>query len=77
MEAHKKLTICTGYLTAQACGEIAAEARVENLVPFHLSRRYVQKPDQVFAEIIDVCAGVAVVSSSFPGAPRFAKGLLS
>ncbi len=41
----------TGHLTARACGEIATDADVKQLVPFHFSRRYETKPETVYLEI--------------------------
>lgn len=41
----------TGHLTARACGEIAAAAGVERLVPFHFSKRYEHRPAQVYDEV--------------------------
>jgi ribonuclease BN (tRNA processing enzyme) len=41
----------TGHLTARACGEIAAAASVERLVPFHFSRRYEHDPARVYDEV--------------------------
>lgn len=55
----------TQHLTARACGEIAAAARVERLIPFHFSKRYERNPDVVYAEIRAASAGV-VVHTSLP-----------
>ncbi len=41
----------TGHLTARACGEIAAAAKVGQLVPFHFSRRHVEDAGELYAEI--------------------------
>ncbi|TFH85700.1 MBL fold metallo-hydrolase [Billgrantia azerbaijanica] len=41
----------TGHLTARACGEIAAAAGVEQLIPFHFSRRHVSEAAALYAEI--------------------------
>jgi ribonuclease BN (tRNA processing enzyme) len=41
----------SGHLTARACGEIAAEGSVEQLIPFHFSRRYEKKWQRVYAEV--------------------------
>jgi ribonuclease BN (tRNA processing enzyme) len=49
-----------GHLTARACGEIADAAGVARLVPFHLSRRYLDRPQVVYDEIKAVCPRVAV-----------------
>ena len=49
-----------GHLTARACGEIADAAGVSRLVPFHLSRRYLDHPDVIYDEIVAVCRCVAV-----------------
>jgi ribonuclease BN (tRNA processing enzyme)/energy-coupling factor transporter ATP-binding protein EcfA2 len=41
----------SGHLTTRACGEIASTAGVAQLVPFHFSRRYEERPQQVYAEV--------------------------
>ena len=41
----------TQHLTARACGEIAAQAGVKRLVPFHFSRRYKKDAGAVYREI--------------------------
>lgn len=53
----------TGHLTTRACGEVAAQARVARLVPFHFSRRYEDDPERVYEEIAAVCTAVAVPRS--------------
>ncbi len=50
----------TGHLTASACGEIARDAGVRFLIPFHFSRRYERDPGPVYAEIAAVCAQTVV-----------------
>jgi ribonuclease BN (tRNA processing enzyme) len=50
----------TGHLTAQACGEIANAANVQQLVPFHFSRRYEDTPERVYAEVASVCSRTLV-----------------
>lgn len=41
----------TGHLTTRACGEIAALAAVERLVPFHFSRRYENELAPAYDEV--------------------------
>ena len=41
----------TQHLTTRACAEIANEAQVEHLLPFHFSRRYIQRVPDVYREI--------------------------
>lgn len=48
----------TGHLTAQACGEIANQADVKQLVPFHFSKRYEGRPGAVYDEVSAVCSRV-------------------
>ncbi len=48
----------TGHLTTHACGEIANQAQVEHLIPFHFSRRYEERPWRVYQEIVAVCPQV-------------------
>jgi ribonuclease BN (tRNA processing enzyme) len=52
-DTHRNQALNTGHLTARACGEIAAEARVNLLVPFHFSRRYESDIKKVYREIGD------------------------
>ncbi len=51
LEADAARARATGHLTARACGEIAAAAGVERLLPFHLSPRYRSRPGAVLAEV--------------------------
>lgn len=41
----------TGHLTARACGEIATQADVKQLVPFHFSKRYEAQPEAVYEAV--------------------------
>jgi ribonuclease Z len=50
----------TGHLTARACGEIANAADVQQLMPFHFSRRYEDTPQRVYAEVASVCSRTLV-----------------
>jgi ribonuclease BN (tRNA processing enzyme) len=52
-----------GHLTTRACGEIATEAGVSRLVPFHISRRYMKHPGSVFDELRAACSRVVVPES--------------
>jgi len=45
----------TGHLTARACGEIAQAAGVRYLIPFHLSRRYEDEFERIYAEAGAAC----------------------
>lgn len=49
----------TRHLTSRACAEIARDARVKRLVPFHFSPRYQDQPEQVYAEILSIFPHVA------------------
>ncbi|NRB39994.1 MAG: MBL fold metallo-hydrolase [Pseudomonadales bacterium] len=46
----------TGHLTTSACGRIATEAHVAQLIPFHFSRRYETDPATVYSQIQAVCS---------------------
>jgi ribonuclease BN (tRNA processing enzyme) len=59
--ADADLATATQHLTARACGEIAAAARVERLVPFHFSKRYEGRLADVYAEIREAARGVDLV----------------
>lgn len=50
----------TNHLTTRACGEIAVQAGVKNLVPFHFSKRYIHDLDAVYAEIQAICVDLTV-----------------
>jgi ribonuclease BN (tRNA processing enzyme) len=47
-----------GHLTTRACAEIATAADVEQLIPFHFSRRYSGDVEPLYEEIADVCSRV-------------------
>ncbi|MCG6659525.1 MBL fold metallo-hydrolase [Halomonas campisalis] len=49
----------TGHLTAHACGEIAAAAQVEQLIPFHFSRRHAGNAAAIHEEIRSRFPGLA------------------
>ena len=50
----------TGHLTTRACGEIAKQARVQYLIPFHFSHRYEEQPGEIYREIVTVCPQVVI-----------------
>jgi ribonuclease BN (tRNA processing enzyme) len=52
-----------GHLTTRACGEIAATARVGRLVTFHFSRRYAEKPQDIYEELKLACDRVVIPQS--------------
>ena len=58
LEADSQQARRTGHLTTLACGEIANEADVKQLVPFHFSKRYEKQPEAVYREISQVCSRV-------------------
>lgn len=49
-----------GHLTTRAAGEIATQARVSRLVPFHFSRRYQDNPQRLYDELKAACSRVAL-----------------
>jgi ribonuclease Z len=51
------------HLTTTACGEIATAARVGRLVTFHFSRRYTEKPKEIYEEIKSACDRVVIPQS--------------
>ncbi len=53
----------TSHLTAGACGEIAAQAGVVRLIPFHFSHRYESDPGVLYGEIEVVYQGSLIRSS--------------
>jgi ribonuclease BN (tRNA processing enzyme) len=53
----------TGHLTTRACAEIAMAAEVARLVPFHLLRRYADKPQQIYDEVRAVCPRLVMPQS--------------
>lgn len=63
MEADKAHAKQNGHLTTRACGEIATEAGVSRLVPFHFSRRYQHKPDELYDELSEYCSCICLPRS--------------
>lgn len=66
-ETEVEQSVRTGHLTARACGEIAAAAGVERLIPFHFSRRYEDEPERIYTEVAAVCSRVVVPPFLPPG----------
>jgi len=50
----------TGHLTTRACAEIANQAKVDHLIPFHFSRRYERRPWEMYDEIAALCPRVVI-----------------
>jgi len=57
-EADARYASMNGHLTTRACGEIATQAGVSRLVPFHFSRRYLHQAEQVYDELDRYCSRV-------------------
>lgn len=49
-----------GHLTAGACADIAREADVGRLIPFHFSSRYEEEPERLYRQLLDVFERVEV-----------------
>ena len=60
LEADVEQARRTAHLTTRACAEIAEDAGVARLVPFHFSRRYENDPAAVYAEIAHASRAVVV-----------------
>jgi len=60
LHAEAEHALSNGHLTTHACAEIANQADVARLVPFHFSRRYQSQPDTVYEEIAAICPQVVV-----------------
>ncbi len=56
----------TGHLTTKGCGEIAAQAQVARLVPFHFSQRYAPDAGRFLDEIERFAPGVRVWRPDVP-----------
>lgn len=56
----------TGHLTTHACGEIAMSAGVEQLIPFHFSRRYEGDVAALYEEILQAFPAT-LVPTGFAG----------
>jgi len=63
IEADADHASMNGHLTTRACGEIAAEAGVSRLVPFHFSRRYMHRAEQLYDELELHCSRVCTPGS--------------
>lgn len=59
-EADAERAALNGHLTTRATGEIATRARVARLVAFHFSRRYRDKPHQLFDKLREACSCVVL-----------------
>jgi ribonuclease BN (tRNA processing enzyme)/polynucleotide 5'-kinase involved in rRNA processing len=63
MEADREHARRNGHLTTRACGEIATEAGVSRLLPFHFSRRYQHRTDELYDELSEYCSHVCLPRS--------------
>ena len=63
VEAQAEHALRNGHLTAVSCGEIATQAGVARLVPFHFSRRYSADPQQIYDELKSACPQVVMPAS--------------
>ena len=63
LEADVEHATRNGHLTTRACGEIAVQAEVAHLVPFHFSRRYTDNPQALYDEIENYCPRVLMPTS--------------
>jgi len=68
-EAEREQAFRTGHLTARAAGEIACQAGVARLIPFHFSRRHRAAPHELLAELEEACDRV-VLPGSGDGGPQ-------
>jgi ribonuclease BN (tRNA processing enzyme) len=64
LEADSEHAENNGHLTTRACGEIATAAGVSRLLPFHFSRRYLHKAEQLYEELNQYCCRVATPGSN-------------
>jgi ribonuclease BN (tRNA processing enzyme)/energy-coupling factor transporter ATP-binding protein EcfA2 len=60
LAADRQYAELSGHLTTAACGEIARAAGVEQLAPFHFSRRYETRPEQVSHEVTAAAPGITL-----------------
>ena len=58
LEADQERAERTAHITTRTCGEISEEAGVARLIPFHFSRRYEERPEQIYDEIAAYCSAV-------------------
>lgn len=64
-EQDRKLADETKHFTALFIAGLAAEAHVKKLVPFHFSKRYLNRPDEVFSELEKKFSGELIVRMPF------------
>ena len=55
MSADSEQARRTQHLTTNACAAIANTAGVKHLMPFHFSKRYEKRPQQVYRELHSIC----------------------
>lgn len=67
LAADAKQAMATGHLTTRACAEIAAQAQVARLVPFHFSQRYAPDARRMLDEIERYAPAVRVWRPDVPG----------
>ncbi len=63
MSQHRQQARRTQHLTTIACAEIASQAGVQHLLPFHFSKRYIRHAPAVYAEISSRCPQTVVPAS--------------